>query len=276
VQNVALSWQQAGLLAGGLYATSYAAGRARSSVTQRAWPFLREAGTIAVLYGLWQLVGTLSVTSADGAFARGRSLVRLEAAVHLPREATVQSWILPHPLLCQLCNLYYAGLHFAGLFALLIWLFIRHRDRYAQARSSIVVLTAACLAIQFLAVAPPRLVPQAGVVDVAEIYGQSVYYAGATGADQLSAMPSVHVAWALLIAVIVIRSSPSSWRWLALIYPTLTVLVVVATGNHFWLDGIVAAALLALGEVALSTFRHFVVRSSSLNVSRSETVYSSV
>jgi membrane protein implicated in regulation of membrane protease activity len=40
--------------------------------------------------------------------------------------------------------------------------------------------------------------------------------------------------------------SRSRWRWLAAADPVLTLLVVVVTANHFWLDGIVAALLVAL------------------------------
>jgi hypothetical protein len=69
-------------------------------------------------------------------------------------------------------------------------------------------------------------------------------------ADQFSAMPSVHVGWALIAAIAVITASRSPWRWAAAAYPALTLLVVVVTANHFWLDG-VAAALLVLGALGL-------------------------
>jgi hypothetical protein len=69
-------------------------------------------------------------------------------------------------------------------------------------------------------------------------------------ADQFSAMPSVHVGWALIVAIAVITASRSRWRWAAAAYPALTLLVVVLTANHFWLDG-VAAALLVLGALGL-------------------------
>jgi hypothetical protein len=76
-------------------------------------------------------------------------------------------------------------------------------------------------------------------------YGQSVY-GTVTGfrADQLSAMPSVHVGWALLIAVCVYRVSASRWRYIGIVHATTTIFVVAATGNHYWGDGIVAGALL--------------------------------
>ena len=94
------------------------------------------------------------------------------------------------------------------------------------------------------------------MVDTAVRYGQSVY-AGAAGfdADQLSAMPSVHVGWAILVAIAVIGAARSRWRWLALVYPVLTTLVVVVTANHFWLDGIVAAALLGAGAGGAARLR---------------------
>jgi hypothetical protein len=43
--------------------------------------------------------------------------------------------------------------------------------------------------------------------------------------------------------------STSRWRWLILAHPAMTVFAVVATANHWWLDGIVAAALLPLAIV---------------------------
>ena len=42
---------------------------------------------------------------------------------------------------------------------------------------------------------------------------------GTPGPDQLSAMPSVHVAWAVLVALGVILFSTSRWRWLILAHP---------------------------------------------------------
>ena len=59
-------------------------------------------------------------------------------------------------------------------------------------------------------------------------------------------MPSVHVGWALIVAIAVITVSRNRWRWLAAAYPVLTLLVVVVTANHFWLDGIAAGLLVAL------------------------------
>jgi MFS superfamily sulfate permease-like transporter len=68
-------------------------------------------------------------------------------------------------------------------------------------------------------------------------------------------VPSVHVGWALIVAIAVITVSGSRWRWLAAAYPVLTLLVVVVTANHFWLDGIAAGLLVALVLVLQRTAR---------------------
>jgi hypothetical protein len=50
----------------------------------------------------------------------------------------------------------------------------------------------------------------------------------------------------VLVGLVVVTIGTSRWRWLVLLHPAITIFVVAATANHFWLDGIVAIALLAL------------------------------
>jgi hypothetical protein len=248
VPNIALTWQQGAGLAAGLAVLAAATRYARASRIRATSPIAGEAAVIAALYALWQLAGTLSVSGVNGAFARARWIVRFQREVHLPSELDVQRWVLPHRWLGEFCNLYYASVHFAALGALLLWVFLRHRDAYPRLRLTVVLLTASCLLIQLIPVAPPRLLPQYGFVDLAQRYGQSVY--AGTGVDSLSAMPSVHVGWAVLVGLTAVRVSSSRWRWWVLAHPIVTVFVVIATANHFWLDGIVAVALLGLAELA--------------------------
>jgi hypothetical protein len=211
----------------------------------------QEAGIVVGLFALWQFAGRYAPRVHGGALARARWIWHAERVARLPSEAAVQRFFLPHPLIVQAFDLYYASLHFVGLIALLVWLFLRHRDRYPEVRAILVMLTGACLLIQLIPVAPPRMLPLAGMVDTGVLYGQSVYgqVAGFNPAE-VSAMPSVHVAWALLVGVTVVRVSTSRWRWLALAYPAATTLAVVVTANHFWADGIIAGALLALAMLA--------------------------
>jgi hypothetical protein len=247
MQNLQLGWQPAATLAVGLFTGAVGVRLPASArLTARAAPYLREAGVVAALYALWQLACSVSVLSGAGAFDRARWIIRLEHAGRLPSELGAQRLITGHPLLTQSANWYYAALHFSALGALLLWLFARHRARYPEVRTVLVLLTASSLLLQLLPVAPPRLLPELGYVDTAARYGQSVYDLSGLSVDQLGAMPSVHVGWSLLVAWAVVRVSRSRFRWWVLAHPALTVFVVAATANHFWLDGIVSAALLAL------------------------------
>jgi PAP2 superfamily len=247
--NLQLGWQSAGVLSIGLFTGAAAAPLLRWPVATRGRPYLREAGVVATLYTLWQLAGSFSVLDNDGAFSRARSIVRVEAAARLPSEHDVQQLISGHSLITQAANWYYAGVHFTALGVMLLWLFVRHRDRYPRVRNVLVLLTATSLMIQWIPVAPPRLLP--GYVDTAARYGESVYNLGGISVDQLAAMPSVHVGWALLVAWAVIGCGASRWRWWVVAHPLLTVFVVLATANHFWLDAIVSAGLFGLSIAAV-------------------------
>jgi hypothetical protein len=209
--------------------------------------FAGEIALILVLYALWRYAGGISVMKVDHALDRGRELWDLERRLHLPSELALQRAVLPHPLLVQAANRYYAVMHVPALIAVLLWAFVWHRDRYPLVRNTLALLTGACLAIQLIPLAPPRMYPGLGFVDTAHLYGQSVYGAVGTGiSDQLSAMPSVHVGWAVLVGLAAVLFGTSRWRWVVVAHPVLTVLVVAITANHWWLDGALAVVLLVV------------------------------
>jgi hypothetical protein len=220
---------------------------------RRAWRaaggIARETAIVLGLFALWQRAAELSITRVKGAVGHGKFVWHVERVMHLPSELTMQRAALPHPSVVKVSNLYYAGLHFPVTIVFLIWLYARHRARYPLVRNTMAIATGACLLGQMIPVAPPRLVPSLGLVDTGLQYGQSVYGSLGRGlADQLSAMPSVHVAWAVLVGIVVVAVGTSRWRWLALLHPLATMFVVVVTANHFWLDGIVAMALLGMAH----------------------------
>ena len=222
-------------------------------------PFGREVGIILGLYALWQFAGSFTLGHTDEAVKRGQWVWDHERAWHFPSEVALQRPILGHPFLVQVCNIYYATMHFGMLLAVLLWLFIRHRDAYRRTRTLIVLTTTACLLVALVPVSPPRLI-HVGMVDTAAAYGQSVYANAQLGADQYSAMPSVHVAWAFLVAIAVISATRSRWRWLILVHTAFTVYVVVVTANHFWLDGVVAVALLGISLAVQVVSRRLLLR----------------
>ncbi len=257
--DLELGWREAAAAAGLLAV-------ARPVLTHTGKPKLTAAGIFAgetslllALFALWQYAGSFALLGPGGAVPRARWIWHLERVLHLPSETSVQRLFLPHPLLVQFFNLYYDSLHFPVLIACLIWLFVWHRDRYPQIRTTLVAFTALSLVIQLVPVAPPRMLPSTGLVDTAMLYHQSVYGSvGGFDPDQLSAMPSVHVGWALLVAYAVITTARSRWRWLAVGYPILTTLAVIVTANHFWADGIVAGLLLWLVLLVQSRVRRLI------------------
>lgn len=208
---------------------------------------VRESGVVLGLFALWQLAGSLAHHSAEGAVRRGEQILDIEASLGIATEHGTQRLIEGSSLLTQISNGYYVYGHFNGLILFLAWIFIAHRRLYPSVRMTVVLLTAASFVFHLVSVAPPRLLPGAGFVDTATEYGQSVY--GPTTlevADQLSAFPSVHVGWAAIIAWWAWRAGPRRWGWLGIFHLVATSFVVVATANHYWLDGLAAMAVLAV------------------------------
>lgn len=253
MQNLTLTWQVAGGASVVLHAVAYPVKRAGHPSLVA---ILREAGTLLGLFALWQLAGSVSLMGSEHALDRGAWIYRTERRLGFPDEVVWQRAALPHPWLVTGADYYYAVMHFGAVSALLLWLFLRHRDRYVWVRTTVVVSTAACLLIQFIPVAPPRMLTADGFVDMAASAGQSVYSrtVGGVVPDQLSAMPSVHVAWCVIVAVAVIAVSRSRWRWLIVLHPIATVAVVIVTANHFWADGLVALALLLVTYLSQHLF----------------------
>jgi hypothetical protein len=204
-----------------------------------------ELSLISALYTLWRLALKLPLDQPSGAIERAQQIVRLQNWLHMPTELSLQQFVLQYDWLAQATNFYYAVFHVPAMILFLVWIFIRHRDKYPRWRSSLAMLTAACLVIRYIRVAPPRFLPELGYIDLATRYGLSVYGPVGTGvSDQFAAMPSIHVGWAAIISLGIVFSSTSRWRWLYLAHLLITVLAVSATGNHWWLDGVAAIALL--------------------------------
>lgn len=208
-------------------------------------PAALEFAFVASLYSIWRMAKNLPLTQADGAIDRAYDIVAVQEFFRLPSELSLQRFVLDHDWLAQFSAYYYAVAHVPGIIIFLVWLYARHRDVYPHWRNALAILTAFCLFIRFVKVAPPRFLTDLGYVDVSAIYGIDVYGEAGTGvSSQFAAMPSLHVAWAAVVAFGALAASTSRWRWVGMAHLVLTMLVISATGHHWWLDGIVALALL--------------------------------
>jgi hypothetical protein len=220
-----------------------------------------ETALVCALFVLWQLANRATHTHHAGGLANGRAVWNFERWLHVPSETWLQGLILGHSTVVRASNYYYATAHLTGMLVFLVWLWLRHRDRYAAWRNVVVIFTGLALLIEMIPVAPPRLIGHTGLVDTAMVYGQSVYAAFGDIADQYAALPSIHVGWALLIGVAAVSVSTSPWRWLGPLHAVLTMFVVVATANHYWFDGFTAAAVLAIAWVIQSQLAMRISRS---------------
>jgi len=103
-------------------------------------------------------------------------------------------------------------------------------------------------------VAPPRMLGGfTDVVSSTHAFGNFHGGALASHANEVAAMPSLHMAWAAWCGLALWRLSSRRWvRVLALCYPCVTAFTVLATGNHFLLDLVAGLATLALALLALA------------------------
>jgi hypothetical protein len=208
----------------------------------------REIALVAVLFLAYK-VGRLAADGHVGqAFDWAHHVWNLERLLNLPSEYALQQAVIGQEWLIKAANCYYAYVHFPATAVCLIWLYIWRPERYVHTRRMLAWLTAAALVVHLLMpLAPPRMLAEVGIVDTGRLFGPAVYGSPATDTltNQYAAMPSLHVGWALAIAIALIGATGSGrWRWLWLAHPVITILVVVVTGNHYWLDAMVVMVLL--------------------------------
>jgi len=218
-------------------------------------PLVRELLLVAGLFVVYKLGRQAANGHVEAAYRNAGRVWDLERAVRLPGEGLVQGLLLHGETLTRLANTYYAVVHFPATLLFLAWLYWRRPRHYVWSRRVLAALTAAALALHLLfPLAPPRLLAATGLVDTGRVYGPSVYAAKPASdamANQFAAMPSLHFGWAVMVAVGLIAATRTRWRWLWLLHPLITLLVIVGTANHYWLDSIVAAVLLVAACAAL-------------------------
>lgn len=218
------------------------------------------------------------------AFEHARSVIDLERAVHLYAEPSVQRWYLDLPGhgLIRGWNVYYGLAHFLVTFVALVWLFRRDPERYPLWRNTLALTT--CVAVIGFAaysLMPPRLLDDPGEFGACRIYAPAGAAAAEPGdlsapgcdrygyvdtvarfggwisfgnegmkdvSNQYAAMPSMHIGWSTWSALVLVPMLRRRWaKVLAGIYPALTLVCIVLTANHYWIDGVGGLVCLALG-----------------------------
>jgi hypothetical protein len=210
----------------------------------------REIAGLAALYGLYEVVRGAGGENVQAALANTADIVAVEQAVGIHVERGVQEAFEAIPLAPTLLGLAYVLLHFAGTAAALIWIHRRHPDRFPIVRTTFVVATAlALVGYVFYPAAPPRL---SGL-------GFSDTVTSSTGLDLSSdllgalynpfaAVPSLHFGYALIVGVAIAAVAKGrAWRIAGALYPATMLLIIVATGNHFFLDAALGGLVVVAG-----------------------------
>jgi diacylglycerol O-acyltransferase / wax synthase len=213
---------------------------------------------LALLWLLWvyEEITNFAPLRLHAALAHAEGLLHAEQALHLDPEKALDGWLAGRHTLGVILSVYYDNAHFVVTLGLLGWLWWRRADIYRPLRNSLVLVNLlAFIAFWLYPVAPPRML--AGFVDVVEsTHAFGSFHGGslASHADELAAMPSLHIAWAVWCSLALWRMSARRLvRALAIVYPCVTAFTVIATGNHFVLD--MLGGLLAIGlSVAIVQF----------------------
>jgi hypothetical protein len=207
-----------------------------------------EVATLAALYAVYELVRGQGHATVAAAQAHTDWIVELERRFHVFGERAVQHAADAVPGVPTLLGIAYIALHFAGTTAFLVWLYRRHRERFALVRNTLIAATGIALTLYVVfPVAPPRLAAL-GFVDTVSHSAKVNLSSDVLGSlyNPFAAVPSLHFGYALLVGVTIAALARRRLvRVLALGYPLLMLLVIVATGNHFFFDA--AAGALAIG-----------------------------
>jgi hypothetical protein len=234
-----------------------------SPTAARRTPLWVEALVIVWLCWVYDAVSNLASLRLHAALGHALGVLRLERTLRLDPELTLNRWLAAHHTLGLVVSDYYDNAHFIVTLGLLGWLWYKRPDIYRPLRNALVTINVLGLLVFWLyPVAPPRMLLGAGFSDVvASTHAFGSWHTGAlaSAANQLAAMPSLHMAWAVWCSVVIWRlSARPSVRVLALLYPCLTALAVLSTGNHFLADVLagVATAALAVALVEALTRRY--------------------
>ena len=216
---------------------------------------IRQLALFAGAYYLYRIVRGFVDGQAGLTFENARTLVDFERSLGLFFEPGLQAWARGEEWLLWAANWMYVNSHFVVTTTFLIWLYIARNHAFYYVRNMFMVAMAFALA-GYLAypTAPPRFMPEWGFTDsVAAFVGENAENSANALYNPFAAVPSMHVAFALMIAIpafFLVRNRVLKTVWA--VYPAVVTFVVVVTANHFWMDALLGAMVAAASASAAS------------------------
>ena len=216
---------------------------------------IRQLALFAGAYYLYRIVRGIVDGQAGLAFENARNLVDAERALGLFFEPGLQAWAEGQQWILTFANWMYVNSHFVITTTFLIWLYIARNHAYYFVRNMFLVAMGLAL-VGYVAypTAPPRFMPEWGFSDsVAEFVGEKADQSANVLYNPFAAVPSMHVAFALMIAIpAIILVKHRALKVLWAFYPLVVSFVVMVTANHFWLDAALGAVVAAVSAYAAS------------------------
>lgn len=213
---------------------------------------LGEIAVIVALVFLYDRVRDVATTRAAMAYQDARWLLDVEARLHLNFEGPLNRWLSAHWDVQWLASWYYQLMHLSVTLVVLVWLYVQRPQSYRTARNALIAVNVLGLVVFWLRpVAPPRLLP--GFVDSGLVTGVAEH-ATHVAPNVYAAMPSLHVGWAVWVVLQVWAAGAARWmKALVALHVVLTVVVVLATANHYLLDVVAGVAVATLAAYLVRT-----------------------
>jgi len=213
---------------------------------------LRHLAVVLAAAAAYRLVRASTGGDHDQALANGARVLAVERRFGVDIERSVQAHALTSRTLVDVANTIYTWGFWSIVAVTLLVLFVRDRARFRLYRNALFVSGAVGLAV-FAAfpAAPPRMLD--GFVDTINDFSGSggIAHPGSF-TNVYAAMPSFHVGWLVLAGVASMSLVPVRLLRPVLLAPSLVMLwTVIATANHYLLDGI-AGALIAIGGLVVA------------------------
>jgi hypothetical protein len=219
---------------------------------------LRQVSLFGAAYLAYTLVRGLVEGDANAAFAHARDLITIERTLHVFVEPSIQAWASSSHFVMVASSWVYVNAQTSVTIAALVYIYLRYNRNFYFVRNMFMVAMAiALVGYAIFPTAPPRFMPEWGfidtVADVTKLHIDSHSASLNTLTNLYAAVPSMHVAFSLMIGVTLSRLS--RWRLvrvLWLLYPLLITFVIVATANHFLIDAVLGAVTAGVSAYAAS------------------------